>query len=65
MDEQRLIDIEIRLEYQDQLIAVLNEVVTRQQAELAEQRAMIEKLSNKVVVGEQSFGPANERPPHY
>lgn len=65
MTEDRLMDIEIRLEYQDRTIATLNDVVIAQQAEIESLRLDLAKLHLKLIAPEQSFGPANDKPPHY
>jgi len=68
MDEQRLIDIETRIAYQEQALAELNDVLTDQQAQLT-------RLQNfAVTLGERIRSPAErpesaaedeQKPPHY
>jgi SlyX protein len=70
MDEDRLIDLETKLAYQEETLRVLNDVVTRQQLQLENLqltcRQMIERLS-KMGEGEGAFkgSLADEVPPHY
>jgi SlyX protein len=68
MSEERFIDFETRLAYQDQLLSELNEVVTAQQAKLMQ----LEELCNALIQRVRSAGedvpdgdPVDERPPHY
>ena len=68
MSEERLIELETRLAYQDDALTVLNEVVTRQDRRIQQLeetcRLLIERLRNNgdpVFVGT----PADEVPPHY
>jgi SlyX protein len=65
MHEDRLTELEIRVEYQDRLINTLNEVLTSQQAELDRLAAKMDKLQGKLDNEQFSIGPAGERPPHY
>lgn len=65
MMEQRLTDIEIRMEYQDRTIAELNDVLIAQQSQMDAMAADIAKLRNRLEGGDPGFGPANEKPPHY
>lgn len=67
MDEQRLIDLEIKITHQDVLIEEL------QQA-LYEHHSLIEKLQKNVTELKERFegamageeiGPHNQKPPHY
>lgn len=68
MDEQRLIDLETRIAYQDQTLAELNDVLTDQQARLTR----LENLA--VTLGERirslaetpvSTDGDEQKPPHY
>jgi len=65
MQEDRLTDIEIRIEYQDRTIHALNDVVVAQQSQIEKLEANIEKLRQIIQNETPSFGPANEKPPHY
>ncbi len=66
--EDRLIDLETRLAFQDHVVQELNDVVVRQQRELDELRRDIEMLRNQL----KTLAPAlvenrNDEtpPPHY
>ncbi|WDP91480.1 MAG: SlyX family protein [Desulfobacter sp.] len=66
MDENRLMDIETKLAYQEKTVKELNEVVCEQQKEIERLGAVCEKLLK--ISREQAMGidaPANEKPPHY
>ena len=66
----RLDELESRLAFQDDLIESLNEVITRQDRELARMALRIEDLSNRLTdLAEAGAGadhsPGHEVPPHY
>ena len=68
MSEERFIDLESRLAYQEQLLNELNDVVTDQQARIMRLDELCKSLITKV----RSMGdampasdPGDERPPHY
>ena len=69
MDEDRLMDIETKLAYQEKMIKDLNEVVCEQQKAIQRLEAGYKKLANlfqehsRMISG--TNGPANEKPPHY
>ena len=68
MSEERLVDIETKLAYQEDLVASLNQIVSDQQRKLDELEAAYRKLVDRVV--EQSEELAALRiedapPPHY
>lgn len=65
MNEERLTDIEIRIEYQERTIAQLNDVVVSQQNQLDALQKEFSKLKARLEGQELGFGPANEKPPHY
>lgn len=65
MNEERLTDIEIRIEYQERTIAQLNDVVVSQQKQLDALHKEFSKLKARMEGQEFGFGPANEKPPHY
>jgi SlyX protein len=66
--EQRLIDLEIKLSFQEDLVEQLNQVVVRQQQQI---NALIgELLALRQSQGPDAGGPAfrslrDELPPHY
>lgn len=68
MEEDRLIDIEIKLTRQEDLLDTLNQTVFRQQEKIQELESLCKALAqrlNEVQRGVAEAGPANEPPPHY
>jgi SlyX protein len=68
MDEQRLIDIEMKLAYQERMISELNTVVVDQQKAIDELQKTSGLLLNRVVELSQNVGQpeiVDEKPPHY
>ena len=69
--EDRVVELETRLSFQEDTLQSLNQVITEQDRtimQLQEQvRHLAEKLSDMEYSLEQGTGkaPANERPPHY
>jgi SlyX protein len=68
MIEDRLIDIETKISFQEDQIEELNKTVYQQQQKLDRLQAICESLARHI----QSLGeegneskPSNERPPHY
>ncbi|MGB5352459.1 MAG: SlyX family protein [Woeseia sp.] len=69
MDEQRIIELETRLAYQEHTLTELNDIMTDQQEQLSRQKRALEVLMARLeaMADVQSGGsaPQNERPPHY
>ncbi len=70
MDEERLVDIEMRLAFQEDTIERLNDVICRQQELLDRLVARYELLGSRVKdladrFPEDGGGGEDERPPHY
>ena len=69
MFEERLVDIETKIAFQEQTIKDLNDVVYEQQKEIEKLGAIVESLlqqDNEVTkLSRQIDAPANEKPPHY
>jgi uncharacterized coiled-coil protein SlyX len=61
MSEDRLTELEIRVAYQDQVIAALDEVVRDFAARVVE----LERRLREREAAETPVGPQNEPPPHY
>lgn len=61
--ENRIIDLETRVAYQDKLIAELDGVIR----EFADRVEILERQVKEAEANSTSAGdnPANERPPHY
>ena len=68
MDKQRLIDIETKLAYQEDLIQELNKTVHTQQLKLDQLEQARRSLSlryNSLAEQDDSEYPVDEKPPHY
>lgn len=68
MNEERLVNIEAKIAFQEDLIEELNKTVYQQQQKLARLEAVCESLARHLqsLAEARSEGmPANERPPHY
>lgn len=67
MDEQRLIDLEIKIAYQDTMLDELNSAVAEQQNTISELdkrlRTTIKKLDDLLEMAAEQR--SQERPPHY
>lgn len=63
--EERLTELEVRVAYQDRLIADLDEVVRSFTARVEELERELRGLRETVTHGPDEIGAANERPPHY
>jgi len=67
--EQRLIELETKLAYQDDTVLALNDVVARQQLEIEKLSAVVKLLVERVrrlTAADESADPtAEEIPPHY
>lgn len=64
MSEERLVEVETRIAFQEQTIKELSDVIFQQQQEL-ERLAVICADFAKQSKASGSTGPANEKPPHY
>jgi len=65
MDAERLTDLEIKVAYQDKLIADLEALVRSFGVRLEELSRELQQLKEGVRSPEVPVGPANEPPPHY
>lgn len=69
--EEQLIDIQTRVAYQEDTLAQLNEVITKQDAEIMQLKQQVRLLAQRVdeLVRDPSQGDVtevvNDRPPHY
>jgi SlyX protein len=64
-DDDRLMDLEIKLAYQDRLIRELDALVRTFGAKLDDTQRELKELKQSLKSPENPTGPANERPPHY
>ncbi|MDC8758040.1 SlyX family protein [Janthinobacterium fluminis] len=65
-NEERFIDIEIKLAHQEDLVESLNQMVYQQGRRIDQLEAMLNKLGEHMRNNAQSgAGPVNEPPPHY
>lgn len=66
MDEERLINLEIRYSHQQDFIEQLNAVVTEQQRIIERlEKDVLDLKRNINVSGNESERLSNEKPPHY
>jgi|TARA_B100001059_G_scaffold229147_1_gene261291 SlyX protein len=68
MQDNRFIDIETKLSYQESLLDQLNSIIIKQQAELDMLKRSLKNLQERIsVLNEISSETINadERPPHY
>ena len=69
--EEQLIDVQTRVAYQEDTLAQLNEVITRQDAEIVQLKQQIRLLAQRLDEFARDPAPGseteitNERPPHY
>ncbi|GGI55048.1 SlyX family protein [Oxalicibacterium solurbis] len=67
MNEDRLVDIEIKLTRQEDLVDALNRTVYEQQKKIDELEALCMALAHRMkdLTDASQQNPLNERPPHY
>ena len=68
MNEDRLVDIETKIAFQENIIKELNDVVCKQQEEIAQLQKTCKLLFNQlktVSVEPSGNNPKDEIPPHY
>ena len=64
--EERFVDIEIKLAHQEDLVETLNRTVYEQGRRIDQLEAMVKQLADHVrTLRETGQQPVNERPPHY
>ncbi len=63
--EQRILDLEVRIAYQDRLIADLDEVVRAFTARIEALERDLAELRQTILNPPEQIGPADEPPPHY
>jgi len=69
IDEERLVDIELKLTHQEDTVDALNKIVYEQQKKIDELEKLLTALARQVKDTANSVGEPrtieNERPPHY
>ncbi len=68
MIEDRLVNIETKISFQEDLVEELNKIVYQQQQKLSQLEAVCTSLASHIQSLEQAGGvtkPVSERPPHY
>ena len=68
MIEERLVNIDTKITFQEDLIEELNKVVYQQQQKLSQLEAICTSLARHIqslAETENTSKPVNERPPHY
>jgi SlyX protein len=65
-DEDRFINIEIKLAHQENLVESLNQTIYEQGRRIDQLEAMVAKLAEHLrALRDAGQGPVNEKPPHY
>jgi SlyX protein len=65
-DEDRFIDIEIKVAHQENLVESLNQTIYEQGRRIDQLEAMVAKLAEHLrILRDAGQGPVNEKPPHY
>ena len=68
MNEDRIIELEIKQAYQEDLIQALNQVVADQQKQIGKLEETCKLLHDKIkslALDDRQPGAIDERPPHY
>lgn len=68
MDEQRIIDLELKISHQEVAIEELQNTVHEQGLAIAKLETTLKKLGERIEdysSGANQVGPGNEKPPHY
>jgi SlyX protein len=68
LNDDRLMDIEIKIARQEDLVDTLNQMVYQQQTKIDQLEKMIKALAMHLKAMPSGVGdvnPANEKPPHY
>ena len=68
MTEQRLIDLEIKISYQEVSLEALHRQVYDQNKKIDQLENRLQKLASRFDEGMEpatDIGPSNEKPPHY
>lgn len=63
--EQRLVELETKISFQDQVLEDLSGVLFRQEQQIADLHKWIEVLKSKIIDPEDGEIRDHEKPPHY
>ncbi len=63
--DARVVELEVRLSYQDKLIADLDEVLQTFTRRVESLERELAELKSAIEQGTPQVGPADEKPPHY
>lgn len=63
--EDRIVELEVRVAYQDKIIADLDEVLRRYTARVDELQREVAELRHRLEDDQPALGPDDEAPPHY
>lgn len=66
--DERIIELEMKITFQDKMIEELNETVTQLQFEVQKIERIVEQFKSKLSpssMTEADINTANEKPPHY
>ncbi len=64
--EDRLVDIEIKISHQEDLVETLNQTIYQQGRRIDQLEAMVAALADHIrTLQSTRQGPVNEKPPHY
>lgn len=63
--EERIIELEVRVAYQDKLIEELDDVVRAFTRKVEELERELKELKETVEAGAPEVGPSDDPPPHY
>jgi uncharacterized coiled-coil protein SlyX len=64
-DAERILDLEVRIAYQDRLLRELDALVRHFADRLGAAERELKTLKQSLVSPEGTVGPGNEPPPHY
>jgi uncharacterized coiled-coil protein SlyX len=62
---ERMLDLEVRIAYQDRLVRELDALVRLLADRLDKTERELKTIKQSMVSPEGGVGPANEKPPHY
>lgn len=62
---ERMLDLEVRIAYQDRLVRELDALVRQLADRLDKTERELKTIKQSMVSPEGGVGPANEKPPHY